>query len=98
MTAVSLTDLYGNSVSSGSRAAVDAYDRDFKTLLATGSVLALDNQIDQTTGTVKIKAIFPNENFALYANQFVNARLLVDTLSGAILVLRDGRVVARRAG
>jgi multidrug efflux system membrane fusion protein len=65
---------------------VDAFDRDYKNKLATGSVLAMDNQIDQTTGTVKIKAIFPNEDLALFANQFVNARLLVDTLRGAVIV------------
>ena len=70
----------------GRQLLVDAYDRDLKNKLATGSVLAIDNQIDQTTGTVKIKAIFPNENLALYANQFVNARLLVDTLRGVVIV------------
>ena len=73
-------------VKAGKQLPVDAYDRDFKTRLATGSVLALDNQIDQTTGTVRLKAIFPNENLALFANQFVNARLLVDTLHGAVIV------------
>jgi multidrug efflux system membrane fusion protein len=73
-------------VKAGKELPVDAYDRDFKTRLATGSVLALDNQIDQTTGTVRIKAIFPNENLALFSNQFVNARLLVDTLRGAVIV------------
>lgn len=71
---------------SGQQLPVDAFDRDLKNKLASGTLLALDNQIDQTTGTVKIKAIFPNENLALYANQFVNARLLVDTLSGVVLV------------
>jgi multidrug efflux system membrane fusion protein len=70
----------------GKRLSVDAYDRDMKTRLETGAVLAVDNQIDQTTGTVKIKAIFDNETRALYPNQFVNARLLVDTLKGATLV------------
>jgi multidrug efflux system membrane fusion protein len=70
----------------GKPLAVDAFDRDLKNKLATGSVLAIDNQIDQTTGTVKIKAIFPNENLALFANQFVNARLLVNTLSGVVIV------------
>jgi len=65
---------------------VDAFDREMKNNLATGSVLAIDNQIDQTTGTVKIKASFPNENLTLYANQFVNARLLVDTLRGVVLI------------
>jgi multidrug efflux system membrane fusion protein len=70
----------------GRQLEVDAYDRDLKNKLASGSVLAIDNQIDQTTGTVKIKAIFPNENLALFANQFVNARLLVDTLRGVVIV------------
>ncbi len=73
-------------VKAGKKLPVDAYDRDFKNKLATGSVLALDNQIDQTTGTVKIKAIFANEDLALFSNQFVNARLLVDTLHGAVIV------------
>jgi multidrug efflux system membrane fusion protein len=73
-------------VKTGQQLPVDAFDRDMKNKLATGTLLALDNQIDQTTGTVKIKATFPNENLALYANQFVNARLLVDTLRGVVLV------------
>jgi multidrug efflux system membrane fusion protein len=46
----------------------------------------LDNQIDTTTGTLKLKAIFPNEDGSLFANQFVNARLLVDTTHDAILI------------
>ncbi len=70
----------------GKHLAVDAYDRDLKNKLATGSVLAIDNQIDQTTGTVKIKAVFANEGRALFANQFVNARLLVDTLKQTVLI------------
>jgi membrane fusion protein, multidrug efflux system len=65
---------------------VDAYDRDLKNKLASGSLLAVDNQIDQTTGTVRLKAIFPNQDNALFSNQFVNARLLVDTLRGAVTV------------
>jgi multidrug efflux system membrane fusion protein len=65
---------------------VDAYDRDLKNKLATGTVLAVDNQIDSTTGTVKIKGLFSNEASTLYPNQFVNARLLVDTLKGATLI------------
>ena len=65
---------------------VDAYDRDLKNKLATGTVLAVDNQIDPTTGTVKIKGIFNNESSTLYPNQFVNARLLVDTLKGVTLI------------
>ena len=70
----------------GKQLAVDAYDRDMKNKLATGTVLAVDNQIDPATGTVKIKGIFDNESNALYPNQFVNARLLVDTLHGATII------------
>ncbi|HEX3702633.1 MAG TPA: efflux RND transporter periplasmic adaptor subunit, partial [Vicinamibacterales bacterium] len=68
------------------RLAVDAFDRDMKTKLATGTLLTVDNQIDQTTGTVKLKAEFPNRDQALFPNQFVNARLLVDTIHNAVIV------------
>jgi multidrug efflux system membrane fusion protein len=70
----------------GHELVVEAWDRDFKHKLATGFLLAIDNQIDQSTGTVRMKAQFPNENYALYPNQFVNARLLVDTLHQTVLV------------
>ncbi len=70
----------------GAHLAVEAWDRDLKRKLATGSLLAVDNQIDPTTGTVRLKAEFPNEDSSLYPNQFVNARLLVDTLRGVVLV------------
>ena len=70
----------------GQPLAVDAYDRDLKNKLATGTLLAIDNQIDPTTGTVKLKAIFPQPDNALFPNQFVNARLLVDTLQGAVII------------
>jgi multidrug efflux system membrane fusion protein len=73
-------------VHSGQSLAVDAYDRDLKNKLATGKLLAVDNQIDPTTGTVRIKAIFDNNDEALFPNQFVNARLLVDTLRGVVTV------------
>jgi multidrug efflux system membrane fusion protein len=65
---------------------VDAYDREMKHKLASGSLLTIDNQIDPTTGTVKLKAIFPNSDGSLFPNQFVNARLLVDTIRDAVLV------------
>ena len=65
---------------------VDAFNRDLQTMLASGSVLAIDNQVDPTTGTLRIKAVFQNEDGALFPNQFVNARLLVDTRRGAVLV------------
>ena len=70
----------------GHELVVEAWDRDFKHKLATGFLLAIDNQIDQSTGTVRMKAQFPNENYALSPNQFVNARLLVDTLHQTVLV------------
>jgi membrane fusion protein, multidrug efflux system len=57
---------------------VDAYDRDNKTKLATGTLLTIDNQIDQTTGTDRLKAIFDNKDGVLFPNQFVNIRLLLD--------------------
>lgn len=65
---------------------VEAWDRDLRHELATGTVLALDNEIDPTTGTVRVKAMFPNDDGALYPNQFVNARLLDDTLRGVVIV------------
>ncbi len=64
----------------GATLPVDAYDRSNTTHLATGKVAAVDSQINTTTGTVNIRALFPNANDALFPNQFVNARLLVDTL------------------
>ena len=70
----------------GRRLAVDAYDRDMKRKLASGSLLTIDNQIDPTTGTVKLKALFQNADNTLFPNQFVNARLLLDTRRGAVLV------------
>ncbi len=65
---------------------VEAWDRDFKRELATGSLLAIDNQIDLSTGTIRMRALFPNQDSALYPNQFVNTRLLVETLHGVVLV------------
>jgi membrane fusion protein, multidrug efflux system len=57
---------------------VDAFSRDDQTKLATGKLLTIDNQIDQTTGTGKLKAVFDNKDNALWPNQFVNARLLLE--------------------
>jgi multidrug efflux system membrane fusion protein len=71
---------------SGQQLVVDLYSRDLKTKLATGTLLTIDNQIDPNTGTVRFKAVFANEDNALFPNQFVNARLLVDTKQGAIIV------------
>jgi multidrug efflux system membrane fusion protein len=73
-------------MNAGNTLAVYAYDRGFNTRLATGKLYAIDNQVDATTGTVKFKAIFENEDNMLFPNQFVNARLLVDTLHDAVIV------------
>jgi len=65
---------------------VEAFNRDFQTRLATGTLSAIDNQVDPSTGTVKLKAVFPNDDGTLFPNQFVNARLLVETLRDTTLV------------
>jgi multidrug efflux system membrane fusion protein len=70
----------------GSGLTVEAYDRDQKQKLTTGKLLTVDNQIDPTTGTVKLKAEFPNRNYELFPNQFVNARLIVDVKHNALMV------------
>ena len=70
----------------GSPLIVTAYDRANLRQLAVGKVSAIDNQIDTTTGTVKVRAQFDNENNALFPNQFVNVRLLVKTLQNAVTV------------
>jgi multidrug efflux system membrane fusion protein len=70
----------------GAELAVDALDRTAQKKLASGKLLTVDNQIDTTTGTVKARALFDNKDDALFPNQFVNARLLVDTHRGVTLV------------
>ena len=65
---------------------VDAFDRGGQQKIASGKLLTLDNQIDTTTGTVKARASFENKDAALFPNQFVNIRLLVNTLHDAILI------------
>ena len=73
-------------LATGEAIAVEAWDRDQKAKLASGKLLTLDNQIDTTTGTVKLKAEFPNTDLALFPNQFVNIRMLIETLTDATLV------------
>ncbi|MGB8986599.1 MAG: efflux RND transporter periplasmic adaptor subunit [Candidatus Sulfotelmatobacter sp.] len=70
----------------GKKLSVDAFDRAQQTKLATGKLLTYDNQIDTTTGTVKMRALFDNKNDALFPNQFINSRLLVDTEQGVTLI------------
>lgn len=65
---------------------VEAYDRTQHVKLATGKLITIDNQIDTTTGTVKLRAVFDNRDHALFPNQFVNTRLLVKTLENQIVI------------
>lgn len=70
----------------GASLAVTAFDRGQTTQLATGQLVTVDNQIDTTTGTIKLRAQFDNRDEMLFPNQFVNTRLLVDTLKDAIVI------------
>ncbi|HEY2038664.1 MAG TPA: efflux RND transporter periplasmic adaptor subunit [Edaphobacter sp.] len=70
----------------GKKLTVEAYDRSGATHLATGTVLTVDNQIDTTTGTVKVKAVFDNKDGALFPNQFVNIRLVLQERPNAIVI------------
>ncbi|MGO9970829.1 MAG: efflux RND transporter periplasmic adaptor subunit [Bryobacteraceae bacterium] len=73
-------------LSKGAKLPVDAFDRSAQKKIASGTLLTIDNQIDTTTGTVKGRALFGNANDALFPNQFVNTRLLVNTLVGVTLL------------
>ena len=70
----------------GEKLAANAFDRGGKTQLASGMLLTADNQIDPATGTVKLKAQFPNEDQSLFPSQFVNIKLMVDVKRGATVV------------
>lgn len=75
-----------NTASAKGALSVDVFANDGKTVADTGKVTGIDNQVDQTTGTVKVKAEFPNANFQLWPGQFVNVRLKVNTLDKAIVI------------
>jgi membrane fusion protein, multidrug efflux system len=75
-----------DKLNAGADLPVEAYDRADQRKLSAGSLLTLDNEIDQTTGTVRLKAIFPNTDNHLFPNQFVNARLQLDVKRGATVV------------
>jgi multidrug efflux system membrane fusion protein len=76
-----------SQINAGKTLPVDVYTRGgFTKKLATGQLLTLDNQVDPTTGTVKLRASFPNTDNALFPNQFVNTKLLVDTKKNVVLV------------
>jgi membrane fusion protein, multidrug efflux system len=71
---------------SGAQLVVDAYDRDDTAKIASGKLQTIDNQIDPTTGTYKLKSIFANADNSLFPNQFVNVHLLVDTKHNLVIV------------
>ena len=81
----SLPQVHKN-LAAGQPLPVEAYDRAMKELLATGTLTAIDNQIDPLTGTVKLRATFANDDHALFPNQFVNMRLLLQVQKDAILI------------
>jgi len=70
----------------GSKIIAEAWDREGKTKVAMGEVSAVDNQVDQSTGTIKLRAQFPNEDNALFPSQFINIRCLVETKKDAVIV------------
>ncbi len=80
-----LSDVY-KKLRAGVQLPVEAYDRDNTTRIAMGKLLTIDNQIDTTTGTYKLKAIYGNEKNELFPNQFVNVHLLVDTKRGMTVI------------
>src|SRR3979409_2156789 len=75
-----------NAASTKGALTVDVFGNDGTTVIDTGTLKGIDNQVDQTTGTLKLKAEFPNANFQLWPGQFVNVRLKVETLPKAIVV------------
>src|SRR5712664_1396641 len=75
-----------NAASAKGPLTVDVFGNDGTTVIDSGTLKGIDNQVDPTTGTLKLKAEFPNANFQLWPGQFVNVRLKVDTLSQAIVV------------
>jgi multidrug efflux system membrane fusion protein len=75
-----------NAAMASGSVAVTAVSRDGKNVLGTGTVMLIDNQIDQTTGTMRLKAVFPNKDGKLWPGDFVNARVLVQTRRGALTI------------
>ena len=75
-----------NAASAKGALAVDVFGNDGVTVIDTGKLDGIDNQVDPTTGTLKLKAEFPNGSFQLWPGQFVNVRLKVDTISQALVV------------
>ena len=87
-----------NAASAKGALAVDVFGNDGVTVVDTGTLKGIDNQVDPTTGTVKLKAVFPNANFQLWPGQFVNVRLKVETLPQGASWCRHQRCSAARSG
>jgi membrane fusion protein, multidrug efflux system len=75
-----------DKIRAGEQLSVDAYNREQTKKIATGRLLTMDNQIDPNSGTVRLRAQFPNQDHALFPNQFVNAHLLLEIRRGVIVV------------
>ena len=78
------------NLQAGIKMSVDVFDRSYNQQLASGKLLTLDNEVNVSTGTVNLKARFSNDNFGLFPNQFVNARLLLETKHGATIIPSSG--------
>jgi len=79
-----------NKIKSGSKIAVDAYDRAFKAKITSGTLETVDNQIDPTTGMVKLRATYANKDLTLFPSQFVNAQVLLETKHGVTIIPSAG--------
>src|SRR3954454_1780499 len=79
-----------NAASAKGALSVDVFGNDGTTVADTGTLKGIDNQVDPTTGTLKLKAEFPNANFQLWPGQFVNVRLKVETLPHALVIPASG--------
>jgi membrane fusion protein, multidrug efflux system len=80
-----LSQIFGHT-SGGRKLTVEAYDRNMKHLIATGTLASVDNQINTSTGTLQLRGIFDNSHSELFPNEFVNVKLVLDTLHGQIVV------------
>ncbi len=86
---IAVRQAHSAALSAQQSLAVEAWDRSEHNLLSVGKLTTLDNQIDSTTGTLRLKAEFDNTDDSLFPNQFINARLHLQTLDGAVTIPAD---------
>jgi multidrug efflux system membrane fusion protein len=86
---IAVRQAYGNAQETKTALSVEAWDRSEQNLLATGKLTTLDNQIDTATGTLRMKAEFANDDDSLFPNQFINARLHLQTLNDTVVIPTD---------